>query len=221
VRSSIVDYPQTRYTMDSRRHFAKLLGSLGTLVFLSGCVGTRWWEDEDNEKPPTGGADTGSQENATSEGTATTNTTSEHDTGNERTNASETNSEDNTERQQHPDENATEINRDEYDENYGEHETTARDPSEVEITADAQQAPNGSLLVSGTVTNVSDRAVDVVDIELIFYGVDDAYLSATLVTVRDLESAESREFETQPTTGTIEGNLERIEVNRTVYDVTD
>ncbi|WP_245998668.1 FxLYD domain-containing protein, partial [Halalkalicoccus subterraneus] len=106
------------------------------------------------------------------------------------------------------------------DENYSEYETTARDPSAVEITADAQQASDGSLRVSGTVTNVSDQAIDVVDIELVFYGTSDEYLSATLVTVRDLEPSESREFETQPTTGTIEGDLERIDVNRTVYDVT-
>jgi cytoskeletal protein RodZ len=207
--------------MISRRHFAKLLGSMGTLISLSGCIGTRWWEDDTKEDSPTGSTDSGSQENTSSEGPADTDDTSEGNTNTERKNASETASEDKTDRQQHPDENATEINRDEYNETYGEYETTARDPSTVEITADAQQATDGSLLVSGTAMNVSDQAIDVVDIELVFYGTDDAYLSATLVTVRDLEPAESREFETQPNTGIIEGAVERIEANRTVYDVTE
>ncbi|KYH23875.1 hypothetical protein HAPAU_39540 [Halalkalicoccus paucihalophilus] len=207
--------------MISRRQFAKFLGSIGTLVSLSGCIGTRWWEDDNDEGRPTGRTDTESEKNTSSEGPADTSNASEHDTDDKRKNASETTSEDNTERQQYPDENATQINRNEYNETYGEYETTARDPSAVEITADAQQPTDGSLLVSGTVVNVSDRAVDVVDIELVFYGTNDAYLSATLVTVRDLESGESREFETRPTTGTIEGNIERIEANRTVYDVTD
>ncbi|WP_238532938.1 FxLYD domain-containing protein [Halalkalicoccus jeotgali] len=192
---------------------------MGTVASLSGCIETRWWEDDDDADRPTGGTDTESQENTTAEDTAESDNTS--DTDSERKNANETIDEDNTDRQQHPDENATQINRDEYDENYGEYETTARDPSDVEITADAQQATDGSLLVSGTITNVSDRAIDVVDIELVFYGTNDAYLSATLVTVRDLGPAESREFETQPNTGTIARDLERIEVNRTVYDVTD
>ncbi|WP_122089811.1 FxLYD domain-containing protein [Halalkalicoccus subterraneus] len=202
-----------------RRQFAKVLGSIGTLVSLSGCIGTRWWEDDDDEERPTGGTDNRSQENTTSEGPADTDNTSER--GTERKNASETTSKDSTKRQQHPDENATQINRDEYNETYGEYETTTRDPSDVEITADAQQTTDSSLLVTGTATNVSDRAINVVDIEVIFYGTNDAYLSATLVTVRDLEPGENHEFEIQPTTGTIEGTLERIEVNRTVYDVTD
>jgi hypothetical protein len=207
--------------MISRRQFAKFLGSIGTLVSLSGCIGTRWWEDDKDEGRPTGRTDTELEKNTSSEGPADTGDTSESDTNTEQKNASETTNEGDTDRQQHPDENATQINRNEYNETYGEYETTARDPSAVEITADAQQATNGSLLVSGTVANVSDRAVDVVDIELVFYGTNDAYLSAILVTVRDLESGESREFETRPTTGTIEGNIERIEANRTVYDVTD
>ncbi|WP_245998741.1 FxLYD domain-containing protein, partial [Halalkalicoccus subterraneus] len=160
---------------------AKLLGSMGALVSLSGCIGTRWWEDDDDEKRPTGGTNTGSQENATPEGTTNTDNTSERDT---EQNTTETDSENQTDRQQHPDENATQINRDEYDENYSEYETTARDPSAVEITADAQQASDGSLLISGMVTNVSDQTIDVVDIELVFYGTNDEYLSATLVTVR-------------------------------------
>lgn len=197
--------------MISRRQFAKLLGCTSTLVSLSGCIGTRWWEDDDDEKRPTGGTDTGSRENATPEGDTDTDNTSERDTD----------SENQTDRQQQPDENATQINRDEYDENYSEYETTARDPSGVKITVDAQQVSTGSLLVSGTVTNVSDQTIDVVDIEFVFYGTDDEYLSATLVTLRDLEPSDSHEFETQPTTGTIEGDLERIDVNRTVYDVTD
>lgn len=207
--------------MMSRRQFTKCLGSTGTLIALSGCIGTRWWEDDDDEKRPASGPDTESEENTASEGTADTDNTNERNTDNEQKNANETTSEDTTERQQHPDENATEINRDAYDENYGAYETTARDPGAVEITADAQQAPDGTLLVSGTVTNVSDRAIDVVDIELVFYGTNDEYLSATLITVHDLESDESREFETQLTTGTIGGTPARIEINRRVYDVID
>lgn len=206
--------------MISRRQFVKLLGSSSTLVSLSGCIGTRWWEDDDDEKRPASGPDTGSEESVTPERATDTDNTNERDTDNERKNASDTTSEDNAERQRHPDENATEINRDTYDENYGAYETTARDPSAVEITADAQQASTGLLLVSGTVTNVSGRAIDVVDIELVFYGTDDEYLSATLITVRNLEPAERREFETELTTGTIGGTPARIELNRRVYDVT-
>lgn len=209
--------------MSSRRYLlARFSG--GLVALLSGCVGTRWWEDSESDGPDGGteGRDHSENESGDFSTANERNQTNEEQSADEEENLSENNegNEDKEESSQKPTDEETEIDRDEY-EDQEVSDTEARSRDDIEIDADSQIAADGSATVTGTVTNVSDTSIDVVDLAIVFYGADDEYLSAQLVTIRDLGVDESEQFEAGITPDGAHGQPERVEITPDVYDRAD
>lgn len=208
--------------MVSRRQFLSGFVSSSVVVSSAGCVGTRWWEDEndtrestdseesDDEPAPDAGSSTDAASDETSE---------EESTETASDNESEQ-SADSEDRQHEPDEEDLEVDEDKY-EDHGTSETEQRSTADIEIDADADLENNGGARVSGTVTNVSETSIDVVDLEFTFYDAGGNYLTADLVSVRDLEAGDSESFESTITPDQARGQPDYINIEPTVYDRAD
>lgn len=203
--------------MSSRRYLlARFSG--GLVALLSGCVGTRWWEDSESDGSDGGteGRDNSENESGDSSTANERNQTNEGQSADEEKNLSE----DSEESSQKPTDEETEIDRDEY-EDQEVSDTEARSRDDIEIDVDSQIAADGSATVTGTVTNVSDTSIDVVDLEIVFYGADDEYLSAQLVTIRNLGVDKSEQFDAGIAPDGAHGQPKRVEITPDVYDRAD
>lgn len=200
------------------------LGSTGILISTSGCVGTRWWEDEqsrgeetDSEPPDSDGDETDRTDPAADENEPSSeqedDESSTEDNG-ESTREHQSNEE---ERQHKPDEEDLEVNEDEY-EDHGISETEERSPDDITIEATAQLEKSGGATVRGTVTNVSDKSIDVVDLEIIFYDVSGSYLTADLVSLTNLDPSTGEPFEVVITPDQARGEPDHVDIQPTVYD---
>lgn len=205
----------------SRRRTLKTLGG-GAALALSGCVGTRWWEDEDDTSSELSGQSETDTTDANEQDTDPGDNSNESGQEDATDDSGESKSRDrnNEESQQKPTEEETDINRDQYDQQEVS-DTKARSVDDIEIDADSQIINDGSATVTGTVTNISETSIEVVDLEVVFYDTDDEYLSAQLVTITDLGAGESEQFEAGIAPDGARGQPKRVEINPDVYDRTD
>ena len=116
-----------------------------------------------------------------------------------------------------PDENETEIDRDQY--NQSEPPAMEERPqSDIESTVDDIERRNGRVTVTVTVRNVSSRAIDIVDVEILFYDENGRYLDSRIETITDLEAGASETVEITVRTETIRGDPAEIELEATPMD---
>lgn len=210
--------------MVSRRRFLKVLAGSSGLAASAGCVGTRWWEDEQDGEEQTGSesSDAGGDETDRTDPAADENGPSpereddESSTEDEGESTQEHHTDD-EERQHEPDEEDLEVDEDEY-EDHGTSETEQRSPDDIEIDAEADLEDSGAARVAGTVTNTSETPIDVVDLEITFSDADGGYLTADLVSVHDLGAGESDSFESTITPDQARGQPGHVDIEPTVYD---
>ena len=189
----------------------------------AGCVGTRWWEEEDAETGSTDTEEPADSESESDDESPTGDTTDDTDTEESADTPSEDDSEgtsDEEERQHEPDEVDLEVDGDEY-EDHGTSETEQRSPDDIEIDAEADLEDSGAARVAGTVTNTSETPIDVVDLEITFSDADGGYLTADLVSVHDLGAGESDSFESTITPDQARGQPGHVDIEPTVYDRAD
>lgn len=206
--------------MVSRRQLLSGIAGSNLLVTSAGCVGTRWWEEEDAETESTDTEEPDDSESVPDEETPPEETTDDIDTEESTDTPSEDDSgrtNDEEERQHEPDEEDLEVDEDEY-EDHGTSETEQRSPDDIEIDAEADLEESGAARVAGTVTNVSETAIDVVDLEITFSDADGGYLTADLVPVHNLGADESDSFESTITPDQARGQPGHVDIEPTVYD---
>lgn len=104
----------------------------------------------------------------------------------------------------HPDE-------DDYEDHEGR-EVVERDPSDIEIAATGTEEENGTVLITGTVTNVSEEYIDAVDIRFEFQDDAGESVGRQLVNVHDIDAGESVEYAEEIFDGEFTGPVETIEV---------
>ena len=109
-----------------------------------------------------------------------------------------------------PDREDVEPDRDEYDEPE-DREAIERDSDDVSVDASAQE-DDGLIVISGSVTNVSDEFVDAVNLRFELYGSGDEYIGGRLVSVQDIDAGTSVSFEEEIWADELRGALARIEI---------
>lgn len=75
--------------------------------------------------------------------------------------------------------------------------------------------------MTGTVTNVSEEPIDVVDLEVSFYDESGSYLTADLVSITNLDPSKSESFEITITPDQAHGEPDHVDIQPTVYDRSD
>lgn len=208
--------------MVSRRQFLSGVVGSSVVVPLAGCVGTRWWEDEDDTRESTDAEESDDGEPASDAGSSTNDTpdetAEEGPTETPPDNESEQSVDNN--RQHEPDKEDLEVNEVKY-EDHGISDTEQRSTDDIEIDAKADLENSGGARVFGTVTNVSETSIDVVDLEFTFYDAGGNYLTADLASVRDLKAGESESFESVITPDQARGQPEHVDIEPTVYNRVD
>lgn len=213
--------------MVSRRRLLASLGNTGILISTSGCVSTRWWEDEQSEgeeadsEPPNSDGDEMDRTDPAADENEPSSEQEDNESSTEDDGASTQEHQSNEEERQHkPDAEDLEVNEDEYDD-HGTSETEERSPADITIEATAQLEKSGGATVRGTVTNVSDEPIDVVDLEVIFYDVSGSYLTADLVSITTLSANKSESFEVVITPDQARGEPDHVDIQPIVYDRSD
>ena len=214
--------------MNRRKYLAT--GALTGAVTTVGCLS--WFRDDDsgdgntsaqNDADADGddGAPTDADGNETVEDASEEreqNTSDGDDDGAENTTETENESDQDAEDKPiAPDENETEIDRDQYNES----EPAAmeeRPQSDIESTVDDIERRNGRVSVTVTVRNVSSQAIDIVDVEILFYDANGGYLDSRIETITDLEAGASETVEIAVRTETIRGDPAEIELEATPMD---
>lgn len=209
--------------MVSRRRILANVGGTGLLISLTGCIGTRWWEDDTDNAESSNS--TGDNTNTPSSSDTQTDTEETHtDTSTDSADTNDrketTENEENENRQHKPDEEDLEVNEDKY-ENHGSSETRERSPDDIMVKATAELKESGRATVTGTVTNASEEPIDVVDLEVSFYDKGGSYLTADLVSITNLDPNASESFEITITPDQARGEPDHIDIQPTVYDRSD
>lgn len=111
-----------------------------------------------------------------------------------------------------PDREDVEPDRDEYDEPE-EREVIERDSDDVTVDVSAREE-DGLIRMSGSVTNVSDKFIDVVDLRFEFYDSEegDEYVGGRLVSVTEIDPGDSEPFEEEIWADELQGELARAEL---------
>lgn len=104
-----------------------------------------------------------------------------------------------------PEQEDVEPDRDEYDQPE-EQEIVERDPSDVAVDVDGGE-DGGVVVVSGSVTNVSEEFIDAVDLDFEFYDSSGEYIGGQLVTVSDIDPGASESFEIELGVDELQGEL--------------
>ena len=217
----------------SRRDVLELGGATGTLTAMAGCLG--WLrgggddetsdegaerdQDQDETEQPEDGNESTNETNTTEEtdsggdtNESGNETQDENDTGgdgNESESANETGEE---ERQKEPSEEDTEINEEKYNETE-EREVEERPESDVEIPRDsveASQGSDGTITVTGKLTNVSDEDIDFVDVEVNYVGETGSVIGMDLVVVRGIAAGATETFESRMGPTELDGEVDSV-----------
>ena len=214
--------------MTRRRDLLKAAGAATAVIGTAGCF-SRFLgggdEDESSESPQetadaeqaNSSAQDAQEENATGDASEDRerNETDGADERNETGNESDQESEE--EKPIAPDENETEIDRDQYNESEPA-ETEERPQSDIESSVDDVERRNGRVSVTVTVRNVSSQAIDIVDVEVLFYSENGRYLDSRIETITDLEAGTSESVEIAVRAETIRGDPAEIELEATPMD---
>lgn len=110
-----------------------------------------------------------------------------------------------------PDREDVEPDEDEY-EDHEQREVVERDPSDIEIDVTGTREENGTVLITGAVTNVSEEYIDAVDIRFEFQDDAGESVGRQLVNVHDIDGGESVEFEEEIFDSELGGPVEAIEI---------
>lgn len=208
----------------TRRTYLKLTGVTGGLLSLSGCLswpggdgsddsdsddsnsGTDGNDESDGSSDDGGGSDTNDENNSGGGDTdqnhdgdqdsdTETDSTDENREGeNEPANESTEGEEDEEEKPLTPDENETEVDKEQYDEPEHEKELKELSDSAADISLDVSLGRNGAR-ITGTITNACGCKIQSVDVDFEFYDADGAYCGSHLVSVRGLGPGESKRID--------------------------
>lgn len=213
-----------------RRHFL----TLGTTVSLStaGCLGwsplgsnsdteSNDGSESDSGNNGTEGSDTNNsqeRENESSGSGAENNTKSEtqnqSDATGEGVNESGEqgqNESDEEERKATPDENDTEIDREQYNESSEPAEVEELPEDAVEISATYHLTDDESgVIVNGDVTNVTADPIDFVDLRIIYYNEQENEIGEDFVVVRELRSGQTKSFEVTTPETQLQGDVAAV-----------
>lgn len=121
----------------------------------------------------------------------------------------------------YPDEEDTEIDRDQYDDPPDQPKREERDSDDVEVKASYSVGDYGGLTIDGTVTNISDEPVDEVALEINVFDPDDEYLWGDSVGIQNIEPGASETFESGWTADEERGEVDHVEIDPMVYDVVE
>lgn len=110
-----------------------------------------------------------------------------------------------------PDREDVEPDQDDY-EDHEQREVVERDPSDIEIDVMGTREENGTVLITGAVTNVSEEYIDAVDIRFEFQDDAGESVGRQLVNVHDIDAGESVEFEEEIFDSELGGPVEAIEI---------
>lgn len=208
----------------------KLLLATGATAASAGCVLNPLSDDEtsddetENEHENTSGSnrtDSNKQNTTTQNESATQ--TNESETGNtsDQANATtEDHNETNTttnesadedgERQELPDDEDKEIDRERYDNDTGPREVEELPQDYVSITATYGVGSGGSVVVEGEATNESDELIDFVDVEILYYDENESVIGSDLAVVRELDIGETKSFEKTTWASDLDGDVEKV-----------
>lgn len=202
-----------------KRQFLLLIGAVVGGGWVAGCVrlitestsesesvGERGNENGDMSENATGGEDSSTNEETTPTDTPHTENQTQGDTENTSTHDA------NEERQRTPTEEQTEVNRSDYNET-SIRETTERPQSDVEIAGTSPfTMPDGVVVVSPTITNVSDEAIDFVDLDIFYLDESDREVGHSTDIVRDLGPGEINEFSGSASPADLTGEVDDARV---------
>lgn len=208
-----------------RRTFLTLSG--GALAVSAGCVGTDGEDEESddgessaqNTDPNNISSDPGVEPNTSTGSDNDSDNNSNSDGDNNSDNDTDSNASTEPEGQREPDEEDYEIDDENFEET-GERDVEERSVDDVEITADAQAHDDGSVTLTGEITNTVDVPLTV-DLDVLFYDDAEEYIGATLISVRDIPAGETAEFEKSIGPDELQGELVSIEMEPIVYEVAD
>lgn len=188
-----------------KRQFLLLIGAVVGGGWLAGCArlitestdgGTSENESEGRSENETEGVDSSTNEETTHTDTDTPTTETKTKPENQSQNDTENTTTHDTqeERQRAPTEEQTEVNRSKYNET-SVRETTERPQSDVKIAGVSPfTMPDGVVVVSPTITNVSNKAIDFVDLDIYYLDADDNEIGHSTDIVRELDAGETDEF---------------------------
>lgn len=211
-RSTDRPYPLTR-----RAYLAG--ASLCGITATAGCLG--WFSTEEDEQNEDGDGEEDDEEGESEEsedsdaGEDSDGDEEQEEEGDEDEN--EQKDEEDEEDELVPDREDVEPDRDEYDEPE-ERDVIERDSDDVSVDASAQEE-DGLIVISGSVTNVSDEDIDAVDLYFELYDSGGEYIGGRLVSVGSVDAGDSASFEEEVWADELRGVLTRVEIGAVeVYD---
>jgi hypothetical protein len=180
--------------MISRRRLVSYIGTSGATIALSGCVGSQWWEeDEEEAEEGVEQAEEPDENGNVSEGTSDSGT----DHNDEQQTEDDYNSgEDEGDKEEQPelapDEEDIGPDRDQYEEDEAEWESLPSDA--VSLKADVTLGEQDAVEVRGIATNETDEPIALVNIELEYLDEAGNTVGYSGATVRDLAPGGSEEW---------------------------
>ncbi|ADJ14504.1 FxLYD domain-containing protein [Halalkalicoccus jeotgali] len=198
----------------NRRQYLKTGGATGLALGTAGCLGWLPWRDDSDQKQVQEGAPSeGSDEpteNDTSPETDEQSATGEK----EEDKRTEAENESEGERNPLPDENDTEIDREQYNESE-ERDVTELDESSVSVVTDATVDDSGSVTVQIKVTNTTDATIDGVDLEVIYLDSAGKEIGLDLKVVQGLGPRGTESVEARASPVDLRGDIAEVSVTPT------
>jgi hypothetical protein len=180
--------------MISRRRLMSYIGTSGATIALSGCVGSQWWqEDEEEAEEGLEQAEETDENGNVSEGTSDSG--GDHDDEQQAEddhNGGEGGGDEEEQPELAPDEEDVRPDRDQYEEDEAEWEDLPSDA--VSLEADVTLGEQGAVEVGGIATNETDEPIALVNIELEYLDEAGNTVGYSGATVRDLTPGSSEEW---------------------------
>lgn len=180
--------------MISRRRLVSYIGTSGATIALSGCVGSQWWEeDEEEAKEGDEQAEEPDENGNISEDTS--DSEAHHDDEQQAEDEHNSGEDEGDEEEQPelvPDEEDVGPDRDQYEEDEAEWEDLPSDA--VSLEADVTLGGQGAVEVRGIATNETDEPIALVNIELEYLDEGGNTVGYSGADVQDLPAGGSEEW---------------------------